>query len=62
MCDKSVSPKKCELCNKMTDKLYKVYFADDADIDEDGIVHVERVPYLVCSGCVPEEQVDIIDE
>ena len=52
---------KCELCGSSTSKLYQVPFADDVDVDEDG-PHVQYAVYNVCSACVPEECVDLIDD
>ena len=52
---------KCELCGRLTSKLYQVPFCDDVDVDEDGI-HPQYAVYNVCSACVPKECVDLIDD
>ena len=53
---------KCEICGRQSTKLYQVPFCDDVDVDEDGVQHPQYVPYNVCSACVPEEMVDVIDD
>lgn len=52
---------KCELCGRVASNLYQIPFVDDYEQDEDG-VHAQYVPYNVCSACVPEEFVDVIDD
>jgi ribosome-binding protein aMBF1 (putative translation factor) len=43
----------CEFCGSETDKLYTLVFTE-----EEGV----KIPLKVCSKCVPEEQVDNVEE